>query len=32
VFVFLLDRAYSRHSVIAIGDPHLKSSVDGSYL
>ena len=32
VFVILLDRAYSRHSVLAIGDPHLKSSVDGSYL
>jgi hypothetical protein len=32
VFVVCLDRAYSRNSVMAMGDPHLAMSVEGSYV
>lgn len=32
VFGVILDRTYRSHSVLPMGDPHLKMSVDGSYL
>ncbi|MDK2972701.1 MAG: hypothetical protein PWP23_2456 [Candidatus Sumerlaeota bacterium] len=32
VFGFVLDRVYSSHSVLPVGDPYLKMSVSGSYL
>lgn len=32
IFVLVVDRVYSRVSALPIGDPHLKSSITGSYL
>ena len=32
IFGVVIDRVYSKYSVLPMGDPYLQMSVDGSYL